>query len=477
MKKVGPGTSVSLLRDIVAISSAIIIHLWYLTRTTFVDWPEMLVYPWFLTKHLLYYRDVVLAYVPGAYYLLYSLYSMLGFTAEAERAIAYAFIFFTDCLVYVAVRKLTDSRLWAAVATAFFVLWQPVFYGNTIWYETILAPVYLIGLITMMYYLEKPDMRRAVAVGIVLAAASLIKQTAAWSVAVVCLYVWLSDRNKREGFVRAVVIGMLPVAANLAVWGYFAIMGAGREFGYWSYGFLFALSHATSRYMLPPTRGDIAYILPAFVPLILLAVSFRKDKAVRLMAVWTAALIMAGLPRWGVHRLQPALAFASVAFGVALPLFWHIRRKAAVVLMALSLLILAGTWRSFRLFVGTRDAMQPQFFGKEYRSLLDYARNSVGGPFFVVGNYDYLYFGLDREPAVLPWVPLFPWNAEVPGVQAQLVRALEAEQVPYVFYLPYHGTRGYYDDYAPRELLLYLSDKYEKIAPLPAPGGILYARK
>jgi hypothetical protein len=467
-----------ILREAIVVLGALGIHLWYLFHTTFVDWPEMILYPWFLSKGLLYYRDVVLAYVPGSYYILYALYRILGFSVASERIIAYGFILLTDILVYIVAKRLLKSSLLGLLSVLFFVFWQPIFSGNTIWYETILAPVYLIGLLMVIRYTDRPSVRNAIYVGIVLAIASLIKQTAAWSIAIICLYVWMSAKDKITGFWRAVLVGCIPVGANLLAWGYFALLGAGKEYGYWSYGFLFALSHASSEYMMMPSRGEILLILPAFIPLIASLIVSRRNKIVWVLALWTGALILAGLPRWGIHRLQPALAFAAIGFGYCIHLVLQRSSKSvtALVIVLISVVTI-GSWRSFRVFISVRDDMQPQFFTSTYKTLFHTVRMYDSKSIYVLGNYDYLYFDLNSRPAVLPYVPLFPWNGKVPGMQQQLINSLEKEKVQYVLYIPFHENKGYYDNYSPNELLLYLASKYEKITPLPVEGGWVYSRK
>ncbi len=467
----------SWISDVVFIIAGLSVHLWYLYHTTFVDWSEMLLYPWFLTKGLLYYRDIVLAYVPGAYYLLFVLYKLLGFTVSSERIIAYGFILLTDVLVYVASKRLTKNKWFAAASLAFFIFWQPIFYGNTIWYETILAPIYLLTLLAVSSYFEKPNTNNAFSIGLMLALASLMKQTAVWSILVVCIAVWLSDQKKLVGFWRAIVVGIVPVAANALVWAYFSFMGAGKEYIYWSYGFLLSLSRASSDYVLLPSRGDLVTILPAFIPLAVMP-WLRRNRTVWLILFWTAALITAGLPRWGLFRLQPSLAFGAI--GLALLVKEIAQRKAkkmTVAVWLLAFIMSVGSWRSLRVFTTIRDRMQPQFFTGTYQSLLDFSRIHLDKPFYILGNYDYLYYGLDRRPTVLPWVPLFPWNAQVSGLQQRLIISLEEQKVPYILYMPFHGNSGYYLDYIPKELLLYVTSKYEKIVELPVEGGWLYVRK
>ena len=310
-----------------------------------------------------------------------------------------------------------------------------------------------------------------------LAIATLIKQTAVWPLGTVCLFVWLSHTDKKRGFVHAVSIGAIAVAANLLVWGYFVLLGAGSQYGFWVFGFLFKLSSSASMYALPPTRGDITLIIPALIPIAVLLL-FRQKKQIWLLIALTAALLLSGLPRWGLHRLQPMLAFISVGVGVGIATMYAAKKRSVVsVGIVLLCLVTLGSWRSFRVFTVLRDPMQPTFFDARYQELLSYANTHAPGPVYVLGNYDYLYFGRNERPAVLPWVPLFPWNAQLPGMQKRIITSLESQKVPYILYIPYHQKDGYYLDYAPADLLLYVEAKYEKIGALPVPGGWLYTRK
>ena len=457
------------------ILSALGIHLWYLTHTTFVDWPEMVLYPWFLSQGMVYYRDIVLAYVPGAYYLLHALYSVIGYSAQSEQVLAYGFILLTDLLVYVTARKLTRSMLPSLFALFFFILWQPIFSGNTIWYETILAPIYLVAYLLVLVYGKKPTLKSVTPIGLVLAAATLIKQTAAWPLLAVCLFIWLSGKNKKQGFVHAVAIGLIAVAFQLISWGYFVLQGAGREYLFWVFGFIGNLSQSASMSALAPPRSDITLILPAVIPLFLL-IFLRPKKESWLLILFTVSVFLAGLPRWGLHRLQPMLAFIAVGAGMAGSMFL-MQKRHAVLGVALLCLLAAGSWRSYRVFVTLRDPMQPTFFGKDYEHLLRFLNANAPGPLYVLGNYDYVYFGRNEKPTVLPWVPLFPWNGKVPGIEARLITSIEESKVPYILVVPFHPKSGYYDGYAPEELFLYVRAKYEKIGPAPVEGGELLRRR
>jgi hypothetical protein len=462
--------------EIAAFLAVIGMHVWFLFHTTFVDWPEMLVYPWFLSKGLLYYRDVVLAYVPGSYYLLHMFYTILGYSPASERIIAYGFILLTDWLVYVVSRRITKSGVWGIISLLFFVIWQPVYSGNTIWYETILAPLYLVTYLLLLTYIAKPRLSSAFGVGVLLGTATLIKQTAAWPLAAVCLFVWLSAKDKRVSLVHAAGIGMVAVVMQGISWGYFALQGAGSDYGYWVFGFIAALSGQSSMYALAPPRSDLTLILPTLIPFIVLfLLPFKKERI--LLIAFTFAVLLAGLPRWGLHRLQPMLAFIAVGVSYFGTIDFRKYRTVMPIFIFAFFLTVVGSWRSVRVFVTLRDPMQPTFFGAKYEQLVSYLHSEAPGSLYVLGNYDYVYFGRNDPPTVLPWVPLFPWNGKVPGMEARLIRSLEAAKPEYILYAPFHPPFDYYDGYAPKELFLYVSAKYEKIGAPPAEGGELLRRK
>lgn len=466
-----------LLVELLIVCLGLGIHLWYLFHTTFVDWPEMLLYPWLHSKGLVYYRDITIPFGPGMMYLLYPLYKLFGFTVGSERAIAYGAILITEVLIYCAVRYIGFGTLSAAAGLFFYILWQPVLYGNSLWHETILAPLFVGVFILIARYFKKSTLARVLPIGLALAVASVIKQTVIWPVAIICLCVWISAKNKRVGFNHAVIVGVFPIITNLVVLGLYYLAGLGTMYGFWVYMFPLTLAKATSLYQIIPSRSDIIYVLPVFIPALFLPIVYPKKISWVLVAT-IPALIALAFPRWGIFRLSPALACASIAFGIVSTRMLKPRRKRVRTLIVVGLCV-AGvlTWHSVRVFLSARDRMQPQFFGRDYVNLKRSVQGKVGTSFYILGNYDYLYMGLDVVPVVLPWTQMLPWNAQLPHMQSRVISSLESHRVAYVLYIPYHPNGRYYMDYQPAELLLYLDTNYEKIATLPVKGGILYQRK
>ncbi len=459
------------------------LHLIILIFTNFTDWPEMLLYPWFLSKGLIYYQDVVLAYVPGAYYLLYGFYKILGFTPSSLRIIAYIFVFVSDLLLFWISLKLFKKRLICTVVLLFFMLWQPIFTGNTIWYETMLLPFYLLAFYFYYRFLLTEKSKYLLISGLTFACSLLIKQTAVLPVVFSIIFLLILKRSKKA-LIHGTMVLAISVIPLLLVWVYYAFQGVGSSFFYWVFVFPTQLTKADCYYLLAPSLGDIALIGPAYLPTFFLTVVglfiWRKKQQVWPIVFiigWSIALFFAGSPRWGMHRLVPSLAFSALALGYILVL---IKKKAYtktwnkfVVFIFLVVLVL-GFIRSFGKFIFMREKNATQFWGNEYINLGNFVLREIGNAkFFVFGNYDYLYFFFDRKPSVFPWTPMFPWNGKVAGIQEAIVTSLEQTKIPYILYIPYHKNSRFYLDYYPELLGDYIFSKYTKLTPLPAGGWLL----
>lgn len=434
------------MAEIIWIIVALAGHLFFLFWTTFVDFPELLTYPWYIHQGLLPYRDFIIPYTPALNYLLYPVYLILGFSPQSERILAYTVILVTDVTIYFFVKHLTRNRWAAFAALIFFVFWQPIYAGNTLWHETIMTPLFLVVFWLIVRHREKPSFRQAVILGVLLALLTIMKQTAVWFAVIVTLFV-----GARYIPVIAIIIGL----SHMLVWAIYAFLGAGKEYLFWTVSFLFHLSKNPGLYRDLPSRGDLFLILPSLVPLIFL----RNRFLIGIIAV----LGLFAFPRWDLFRLQPMLGFLAVGVGF---IFSNVRYKSWILLLII--LVIVGSLRSITRFVMVYDPMQPQFFTKEYEAMVDFTKQHVSGSYAALGSIDYLYFGTGSRPPI-PITPLFPWYTSLPGLQSRVIDQLDRVSIPYVLYAPLSPK--------PEEIGLYLEEKYEKIAPIPGEAGWLYRRK
>ena len=66
-------------KDIVLLLSLMFLHLLVLYGTPFINWPEMLVYPWFVYRQgMKIYTDINISYPPGSVLAMGSLLNIFG---------------------------------------------------------------------------------------------------------------------------------------------------------------------------------------------------------------------------------------------------------------------------------------------------------------------------------------------------------------------------------------------------------------
>jgi len=461
-------------------SILIFIHLVILLKTAYIEWPELLYYPWLISKGLFPYRDIVLMYFPGAYYLLLPIYKIVGFSLLGQKTAAYLFILITDLGLFILSRKIFRNMKISCLVLGFFIFWHPVFEGNTIWYETILSPFYLIAFYLSLLVLKKNSLYFRLLLGIAFTFILFIKQPAMWVLFVTILYIfYLNLNNIKKAFIYAFEILIIPAVSVVILIFYYYSIGIGSEFWYQTVIIIFSLARIDSMYiMLPPLR-DLVLILPSYIPalavLIKISTVDKKTKnTVILIFLWILAGILAGQPRWGIFRLVPSLIFAALAFGIFVKLnIKNIFRRNIFIIFVLSLIFILSI-RSYHKFYFIRQNNYPDLLSGKINVIHSKIINSIGtSRYFVFGNYDYLYMYSNEKPQVLPWVPLFPWNGEIPGLQEKLINEIEKHKIPYVIYIPFHKDKIYYLDYKPDKIYAYLENAYEEFNQIDNYGWIL----
>ena len=75
-------------------------HISLLINTTFIDWPEIILFPWLMKQGLLLYKDIIVVHSPGSVYLPYWFFNLTGYSEFWYRVIAYIFVITNDILIY-----------------------------------------------------------------------------------------------------------------------------------------------------------------------------------------------------------------------------------------------------------------------------------------------------------------------------------------------------------------------------------------
>ncbi|MBI5614427.1 glycosyltransferase family 39 protein, partial [Candidatus Gottesmanbacteria bacterium] len=467
-------------KDIAILLCLATFHLVVLYGTPFINWPEMLVYPWFVLRQgMKMYTETIISYPPGSILAMGALFEVFGYTLSSYRFIAYLFILLIDAILYIIARKITGKRSMGAAAVLLFTLCTVFFEGNTVWFETIMTPLYLVSFYSMFRFLDTKKSKYLYHAVVLSSLSFLVKQTGVLSFGAILGVLLLTIR--RNTIIRTVrymaasfgVFLTFPFITFL----YFVLTQRGREFFYWVFGMVLQFGKAGNQYALWPSRADIFYASPLlwmfFLTLLVTILLWKKYRWVRLLLLFTLVSIVGAFPRFGFHRLVPGFAF--LCLGVLCGYDSFKKRYGLVVLSAVSMLL--GLFVLLTPKYLHRSISLPQFFTlKEYELARFIDVHTKGEPFAIFGDYDYLYFLLNKRPYVLPWAQLFPAPASTPGLQAKLIASLKSQNVRYVFVVPYHPDQIFFSGVRPEELLGYVEKEYSVGGYLPL-KGTLYVKK
>lgn len=392
---------------------------------------ETTLLPWLIRRGWVLYTDLVDQHPPLLPWLLVPFDGDPGLPL---RVFVVALRAATLILTYVVARRLC-GRWGGLAALTGAALWAIGANAAHLWYDGVLAPVYLLILFLLVRNDEIPaktggmrrsaDMPLAFALGTLLAVAMLLKQHAVIAVPGVLLALaWYGPGRWRR--VSAFALALLVPLAIVSP--YFISQGAGPAAAYWIFAYSLDGNYVAAAGMAPPP-GDILWLLAAFAPLLALTLVIAARGARRL-TVRYSRILMAGpflliaaslpvWPRYGRFHLQAAIPYLAVAAGVtAVVLYRELRERKwqMLVLSAAATLLLV-----FYLSVGVNEAVKSLRIQSQlppvaapYANTVPPLRSWVGehttpnAPIVLYGVDELLYRLLEHPPP-RPWVPQLTW--------------------------------------------------------------------
>ncbi len=430
----------------------LLIHLLVLTFLGFTAWPEMTLWPYLVLKGWLPYRDIAVAHNPLLIFGLAGFYKIFGLSLLSLKIFSWLVILLTDVLVYVTANKLTKNYGMALLSLAFYILWQPFFEGNGLWFDLALAPIAL--LIFYSLWVKKFFWS-----GIFLGLAILIKQTAVWFIVPLIGQIWLMGLINKKNLTKLVMGGVLPLLGLVA---YLFFTGTLADFYFWAVKFgIFYLPKAPGQVLLPTIKQILALAVP--FGLLLPAIFLQKErKLILVLLVWFLFASLGVYPRWSLFHFQPALPFLVIISGLVLwqsyagsPKIFEERKgiffvphknflgdlSVALQLIFLAIIMIGTVYfqaRFYRLNWGQGD----RFFEKETLFMAQWLKENTrpGQKIFIFNSWDNLYALSDTLPATRPWVPILPWYLEYPGIQEKMVADLEKNKPKLIVFEPYKAT-------------------------------------
>lgn len=422
----------------------LLINLLLLVNLEFTAWPEMLLWPYLILKGWLPYRDIAIAHTPAFLLDLFIFGKIAGIGLLQLKIYTWALILLTAGILFWTARRLWNEKV-AILALLFFILWQPFFEGNGLWFDLVLAPLAIL----IFYTLVK---RQYLWSGILWALAFLTKQTAVWLLVPLLLSVrssrWIEDKIIKKFAAGALAVFVLAVLLLL-------LLGILSDFFFWAIQFgVGILPGALGQAKLPALRQAFVAGFPflIFLPLLL-----ERKKEYLLLFAW-AIFASAGIfPRFEFFHFQPAVPFLAIAGGLVLSQFIRLKRWVPVFLgmYFVGTLILLGS------FYGRNWQQPTRFFEPEVLDVSSFIQMNTkpGEKIYLLNTWDHIYVLSGTFPATRPWIPTLSWYMELPGVQDEIVEDLKKEQ-PKLIVMEQYREEGL-GSYKPEKVDRFISDNYE----------------
>ncbi len=420
---------------------AIVAHILILTQLRFEVWPEMLVMPYLQQNGFELYRDMIVPWTPGLMWILHSWFNLVGLSVGGLKLFTWMLIAGIDFLVFFIAKKRWGEKAGLAALT-FFVLLQPVFDGNGLWFDLAAAPFLLLA-----FYWRQP---------LFLGPAFLIKQSVVWLFPLVLL---TSEKYQILLKLKYLIVGMVGAISLSLLW--FWARGTAGDYWRWAYDFAFTKLPAM------PGHRDLGnwqlWILSVF-PFISVAILRRQslvNKALPLNSLdpfwWAVLSIPFALPRFGLFHFQPAAAFLSLAAGQLYKNYKDYKSYKTYFIFGLAAIYLIFFWQRVISFQWQKPDrfLEPEVYQLAAKVALETKKDE---PVLVVNGPELVYVLADRLPPK-PWLTQFPWFLELPGFQEELINKFKQQDLSQVFMTPYKNEGEFTPgSYQPKILLNYIQN-------------------
>jgi hypothetical protein len=438
----------------------LVIHLTLLVLLRFDAWPEMTLWPYLTLNGWLPYKNIAMAHNPLLIFDLAIFYKIFGLSLLNLKLYTWTLILVTDLLIYFVTFRLTKNSLFAFLSLIFYILWQPYFEGNGLWFDLALAPV---GLLIFCFLWEKKFFWSGIFLGVAL----LLKQTAFWFIFPIILTCLFFLKEGTRSFSKFLLGLTIPLSIFVL---YLLFSGSLQSFCFWAIQFgSFYLPRAPGQVDTPSLRQMLFLFVPFALALIAIVVLIKREKILMVDKSHLFSLLLfcffgslGILPRWSLFHFQPALPFLAIISGIIFFLFWRlsVNRKAAW-FWAIFFMFLAATVYLQVRFYRLNFAKPPRFFEKETLQMALWlkAHTQPKEKIFILNSWDHLYALSNTLPASRPWLPTLPWYMDYPGIQEKIVLDLQRER-PKIIIVEDYKKEGL-GSYRPEKIDKFLKDYYD----------------
>ena len=439
--------------------------------------PRVILQPWLLQHGFNMYENIADMHSPLMPMILAALVPLIPNGLRLAKLVLVALISITTILTFVTGWRKVGwlGGLWAAW---FFVIWSPAFTFNKLWYETFLAPIYLVWLLAYKPSSTPRTVKSLFFFGLLGGVSALIKQQAAlvflafalWQ-AFTSWYFQRSISNILRELIVMILGAITPVLMYLIY--QYAHTATLVSFLYWTVGYQFTGVYKTFA-TIYPTLPEIRDMMSCYL-LVPVAIVCAIDLKHRGNESWLnfglGILLLAtgavtAYPRFEFFHLQAILPVVALVSSMTLAYALHSQNSgwyfALGITIALSAFWFVTKGTYYRPVITVNQ--QPEIY--EYSDLLPLAqeiRPYIGatGCVYIFPNDEAnanLYYLLHCTPPKF-WIFHYPWYM-LDWTKTKILLTLEQDQPEWIAYFP---NRWDAELYAP-EIVANFQDHYSHVA-------------
>lgn len=447
------------------------VHLFILVRLQFTAWPEMLSFPYIVDKGFLIYKDFHHVYQPLLTLVLAYYYKLIGFSVIGLKLFTWSLVVLVDFLIFLVSKKILGRSWNSLVPLLVFVLLQPAFEGNMLWYDLMLVPFILCSVYFLFQWSEKRNLINVFLTGLFLSLGFLIKQQEILLFMPFLAYLLINRIKIKQLFVFFVG-AVLPIICLIV---FLLVNQNFDDYLFWTFMFPFYWLPRIPGYKVLPLLKEwevliVMVVVPAFGIFYFLKRKGENFVLTFLFVIFVLEVVLS-FPRFSFFHLQPALATFAIICGYLLS-----SKKSVIVFLSVTSLLFIGIYR-WKLVAREFNHLT-RFYGDEETHLAQRVDmvTSPNDKIYLLGPNAVVYVLANRIPPK-PWIENYVWHFEIPGMQEKVISGWEHDPPKVIFWTP-PEPGSWYDlgTYQPKKIADWIKMNYIHKEDTKSGVGVWYLK-
>lgn len=424
------------------LTGLILVHIVILFNLQFTAWPEIFSFPYMIDKGFLIYKDFHHVYQPLLTFVLLGVYKIFGFNLFTLKTFTFVLVVLIDLMVFLNVKKITGKNSISFFALLIYILLQPIFDGNMLWFDTAVTLPILLSLyfVQSNYFLT----------GFFIAIAFLVKQQSALLALPIFFFLVYSKAKLRDLF-KFALGGIVPILVLVIFLFKYNIF---QDYIFWTFNFPLLELPKIPGYAISPNIKEFKML--AILVVTLLAgsiINFKKIGSIFYLLLFTMLfLVLSAFPRFSLFHLQPALS----VFVLLIAYLANLNKKYFVLLLLPVLFI----WRDVLFIKNWPD----RFYGAEEKKFADEINNISGNSKIYLLGPNSIEYVLSDTVSPKPWIENYVWHFEIDGLQEKVIDGWRIDPPEYIYWtLPEAGEWFELGTYQPKKIVEYINNNYIKV--------------